>query len=212
MKVDLLFNIVGRDIPLKHEYPLYSALSDLLGSDIHENPDIGVFPIRGIPGSDFLMLTEKSKLRIRLPEEQIAAIASRLCCKRLMIGPHRLHVGAMTVRPLTPAPVLKSSMVTIRPMSAKKTYVKPTPEYLLQSITHACEKMGIKASLEIGNRDGKPLGRSIHIKGCSILGFPVIASNLSDDDSLRLQEQGLGGRRKLGCGLFLPGKIHATVC
>jgi CRISPR-associated protein Cas6 len=36
------------------------------------------------------------------------------------------------------------------------------------------------------------------------VGFALTVQGLSPDSSLRLQTLGLGGRRHMGCGLFLP--------
>jgi CRISPR-associated protein Cas6 len=207
MKIDLSFNIVGREIPTKHEYELYSALSGMLGPEFHDSQDLGIFSIRGVAGSGGVMLlTERSKLKLRVPAEQIASIASKLCCKQLCLKGNILRIGALMVRPLLPSPTLRASMVTIRPMSPRRTHIVPTPDYLLQSLRHACEKLNVKCGIHLVERDGQVVRRTIRVKDCPIIGFPVIVDGLSDEDSITLQEHGLGGRRKLGCGLFLPGK------
>ena len=36
------------------------------------------------------------------------------------------------------------------------------------------------------------------------MGYAVHIGGLNAAESLRLQEQGLGGRRKMGCGVFVP--------
>jgi CRISPR-associated endonuclease/helicase Cas3 len=46
--------------------------------------------------------------------------------------------------------------------------------------------------------------RVIHIKQQTIVGYAVHVSNLTEEHSLRLQEFGIGGRRRLGCGIFNP--------
>ena len=37
-----------------------------------------------------------------------------------------------------------------------------------------------------------------------LVGFSLAAHGLSDDDSLKLQSTGIGGRRSMGCGIFNP--------
>ena len=44
----------------------------------------------------------------------------------------------------------------------------------------------------------------MRVKGQVIVGFAVQVKGLSAADSLKLQADGLGGRRRLGCGFFLP--------
>jgi CRISPR-associated protein Cas6 len=42
----------------------------------------------------------------------------------------------------------------------------------------------------------------ITIDGRRVVGFSVRVSGLSNEASLLIQEQGIGGRRKMGCGVF----------
>ena len=62
----------------------------------------------------------------------------------------------------------------------------------------------ISASLEIPKEERSRHRRIITIKGKKIVGFSLIAHGLSDEDSLKLQSEGLGGRRSMGCGIFNP--------
>ena len=59
-----------------------------------------------------------------------------------------------------------------------------------------------------GPHAGEPLRRVLHIKGERHVGFGMLIEGLTADESLRLQQNGLGGRRKMGCGLFLPVRGH----
>jgi hypothetical protein len=45
--------------------------------------------------------------------------------------------------------------------------------------------------------------RTIAIHGAQVLGFEVLARNLTPELSLALQDKGVGGRRAFGCGLFV---------
>ncbi|MBV8611394.1 MAG: type I-MYXAN CRISPR-associated protein Cas6/Cmx6, partial [Singulisphaera sp.] len=70
--IDLAFQIVGTMIPLDHGYCLFSALSRV-EPKLHGDRRVGVHPIRGLrvaPG--LLSLTEHSRLKLRLPSEEIA--------------------------------------------------------------------------------------------------------------------------------------------
>jgi len=48
------------------------------------------------------------------------------------------------------------------------------------------------------------LRRTIKIRDKEIVGFAVSIEGLSDEESLSLQENGIGGRRRFGCGIFVP--------
>ncbi len=55
------------------------------------------------------------------------------------------------------------------------------------------------------------LGRKpLCIKGQSIVSFSVQVDDLSEEDSLKLQAGGIGGKRKMGCGVFCPTRKQRT--
>jgi hypothetical protein len=59
-KVDLKFQLLGRQIPVDHGYYLYSAMSKLIPS-IHSNNEIGIHPISGVlAGNRLLNITPVS--------------------------------------------------------------------------------------------------------------------------------------------------------
>ena len=37
-----------------------------------------------------------------------------------------------------------------------------------------------------------------------MIGYALRVFGLTAEESIRLQEEGLGGRRRMGCGVFLP--------
>lgn len=57
-----------------------------------------------------------------------------------------------------------------------------------------------------GPRKDQPRRRTIRVKEQTHVGYATIVQGLTADESIRLQEEGLGGRQLMGCGLFLPEK------
>ena len=55
-----------------------------------------------------------------------------------------------------------------------------------------------------GPHEGQPRRQVIRVKNQTHVGYAVIVQHLNADESVRLQGHGLGGRRTMGCGLFLP--------
>ena len=51
-----------------------------------------------------------------------------------------------------------------------------------------------------------PETRVIVIKGARLIAYGLKVTGLSDADSNRLVIEGMGGRRHMGCGLFVPVK------
>jgi len=52
---------------------------------------------------------------------------------------------------------------------------------------------------------------SRQLQGQTLTTFSLMLHALSLEDSLRLQEHGLGPHRLLGCGIFVPHKSAAAV-
>ncbi len=202
--IDLAFQIVGATIPLDHGYSLFAGLSRIVPG-LHGDRGVGVHPIRGRPTSPGVLgLTEWSRLRIRLSAEGIApyiAIAGR----ELDLDGHRIRVGIPQVESLVPAANLSARLVTFKhAMEA---------EVLLVDVRRELDRMEIAATPRLvpGKRPGhagQPIRRVLTIKGRRLVAFPVCVVGLSPEESIRLQEEGLGGRRRMGCGVFCPFEMR----
>jgi len=187
--VDLAFKLIGSKVPVDHGYALYSAISRI-APEIHGAKNMGVHPIRGAySGKGELMLRDSSRLVLRLESERIGEFL-KLGGKSLGIDSHTLRIGIPEVRPLRPRASLYSRLVTI------KGFMEPAS--LLESVNRQLEKLGVSAEIQLGER------RTLRVKDKQVVGFEVAAAGLDAEDSLRLQESGLGGRRHMGCGVFVP--------
>ena len=187
--VDLAFRLTGSKVPVDHGYALYSAISRLI-PEIHEAKNIGVHPIRGTySGNGELMLRDSSRLVVRMESEQIGQFL-KLAGKKLEIDSYSFRVGVPEVRVLLPRAALYSRLVTI------KGFMEPAE--FLEAAKRQLEKIEVQAELQIGER------RTFRIKDKQVVGFELAATGLDAEDSIRLQENGLGGRRHMGCGVFVP--------
>jgi CRISPR-associated protein Cas6 len=189
--VDVIFPVNGNAVPVDHGYALFSALSGALPW-LHERPDIGVFNVRGrlTPGGTLQL--SHAHLRLRAPTELLGELLA-LAGRQLRVGDSRLLLGAPTARPLTSPPVLMSRLVTIKKFIEQPGFTQAVQRHLLD--------IGCEGRVEVGRR------RVVFIAGRKIVGFQVRISQLSPAHSIRLQERGLGGRRHMGCGLFLPTRV-----
>lgn len=203
--IDLAFVIVGRTIPLDHGYPLFSALCRVAPS-LHGAQGIGVHPIRGRraePG--VLHLTEQSRLRLRLPSEELAPSLA-LAGSELKIGGHLLRVGIPRVESLIPATSLASRLVTFRNALDPTRFEDRVREELSRMQIDA-EPVLVPAT--IPPRTGQPIRRVLKIVDKRVVGYALRINGLTALDSIRLQEEGLGGRRRFGCGVFVPMEVIA---
>lgn len=209
--VDLVFPVMGAEIPRNHGYALYGAISRLVPA-AHENRGLGIFPIRGTPdGKGGLLLNRYSHLRARVAAGELPMLL-KLAGQSLELDGRRVRVGAPRVEGLVPAATLASPLVLIklaRPPEARATSPQVTPERFLEAAGKQLAQMGlVQAEAEIpliqnGPHAGQPRRRVLRVKDQTHAGYALIVRGLTAEESIRLQERGLGGRRLMGCGLFL---------
>ncbi len=204
--IDLSFLLVGSTISLDHGYALFSAICRIV-PDLHGDRRVGVHPIHGrqsAPG--VLSLTERSRLKLRLPSEEIAPYIA-LAGKELDLEGHCLRVGIPRVESLMPAANLAARLVTFRHAL--------TWEALEENVRRELARLNIMATPQPvpstrSQWAGQPLRRVLRIKEKKVVGFALRISGLTAEESVLLQEQGLGGRRRIGCGVFVPfEEVHS---
>ena len=187
--VDLAFCLNGSTIPVDHGYALYAVLCRII-PEIHEARNLAVHPIRGIySGDGRLQMSDWSRLVLRLPNEGIRSTL-KLAGKRLELDGHPLSVGVPEVRTLRPVARLRARLVTI------KGYLQE--DEFLAAARRQLEQLGVRGLAHLGAR------RTFRLKDKQVVGFEMGVTQLTAEESLTLQEQGLGGRRKMGCGVFVP--------
>ncbi len=208
--VDLAFTLLGKEVPADHGFALYSAVSRHVPW-VHEptQDSLGIHPINGmVVGNRLLHLTPGSRLTFRLDAQHIRHLLP-LAGRELDLDGHRLRVGVPTTYPLRPRAVLRSRLVTI------KHRLEPDP--FLDMAKQQLTDLGIRATPGLVKRRGaRPLEgndagpkspfirRTIRIHDREVVGYAVVVQGLTADESLKLQEHGLGGRRRFGCGIFVP--------
>jgi CRISPR-associated protein Cas6 len=207
--VDVRFRLRGTEIPVDHGYQLFSAISRVV-SQLHRDETVGVHPIAGEFSGDRLQrVNNRSLLIVRIDAARIAEVLP-LAGKELRLGEHSLRVGVPYIAALKPTARLYSRLVTI------KGFTEPEP--FLDAARRQLEEMGVRgtpalvgqhdvAEVNRGKRSGTRspyLRRTIRIRDKEIVGFAVRVEGLTAEESVLLQERGLGGRRRFGCGLFIP--------
>lgn len=198
--VDLAFELVGKAVPLDHGYALFGALSRIVPA-LHGDRRIAVHPLRGMNLEPRrLTLVPQSKLRLRLPSEEIGGFLA-IAGATLELDGDRIQVGVPRVEALVPTAALRSRLVTF------KRSVEPVA--FEETVRRHLEKLGIRAQAALvaetrTPRAGQPARRVLRVKDRRIVGFPIIVTGLTAQESILLQEQGLGGRGRMGCGIFVP--------
>jgi CRISPR-associated protein Cas6 len=190
--LDLCFPIIQGDVlEVDHGHALFLALSAAC-ADLKRVPGLGVHAVRGILGErkGDLLLLDGSEVRLRIPAGS-APLLQRLAGTSLNVGGRGIRLGEPRLQLLTPASDLWARTVTIHFQNPVRSAAQAQLERrFAQEFPWGCFRI-LRA-------------RNIRIEGRQLLGFETAVRNLSPQASLLLQGQGFGGRRALGCGLFVP--------
>ena len=194
--IELAFSVMGKNLPIDHGYQLYSALKYRL-AQLKDWNDISIKTISGKLDRhkrNEINLTERSKLLIRLPAEKVPFIYP-FSGKSLTIGKHKIRLGIPEMNFLQPKSKMRSHIVVIR------GYEQPDP--FLTAAQNQLNELKIQGKIQLlTTKDGTPKRKTIKVKQ-TLVGFGIEITNLSESDSLILQEKGLGGKPKMGCGVFV---------
>lgn len=201
MNVEVAFPVEGVTLSADHHYLLYSALSRAVPA-FHSDPDPVRFgPIGGpIAGRGAIRLERSSRLKFRLAAERIALLLP-LAGTSLRVGADSIRLGVPSVRPLLPVTQLVARIVTFKNSEE--------PERFLEVAKGKLAEMNVLGQpaiplIEEGQRAGEPRRRILWIKDKKVVGFTLLVEGLSAEESILLQECGLGGRTRMGCGFFVP--------
>jgi CRISPR-associated protein Cas6 len=198
MHIDLAYRLTAaQPIPADHGYALYAAVSRLLPA-VHAENGIAIHPVGGRQiGDRRLALMPWSTLSLRVAADQIPALLG-LAGKTLELHEATVRVGVPEVRPLVPATALRSRLVVIKVANVDARAL--TGETFTAAARRQLKDLGIvpAAQLTAGKR------RSLGVHRKEIVGYEVVVEGLTAEESITLQEQGLGGKRHMGCGVFLP--------
>jgi CRISPR-associated protein Cas6 len=187
--VDLAFPLRGKALPVDHGYALYSACCKVV-PEIHGDRDMGIFPVQGAySGGENLLLNRTSKLTLRIQADRVGQFLP-LAGKSLEVGGCPLALGAPNLQNLRPTASLLARTVTIKGFEEEGPFLEALERQLLP--------VAPEARATIIKR------RTVRIAGKQVVGFKVQVEGLAAEESIALQEKGLGGRRRFGCGLLVP--------
>jgi CRISPR-associated protein Cas6 len=196
--IDLSFSVLGlgKVIPADHNYALYAAIKNLQ-HELIQDPDVSIHTIAGIPDKQGkIYLSNRSRMQIRLPGDKVP-LAYKLAGKQLKLGHHAIRLGIPQVYLLQGVPKLRSRIVTIKGHQE--------PESFLEAARRQLDRLGIQGTAVIPTGiDGERDRKTIKIKRFTLVGFGLEVQDLNEADSILLQQRGIGGKRKMGCGNFVP--------
>jgi CRISPR-associated protein Cas6 len=193
--VEAAFPVFGGQLPIRHGSALFTALCELpdLRPWLPTAEGIAIAPVSGdIEGDQRLTLNETSRLLVRLPSAELPRILG-LVGRSLMVDGQGLDLGEPKVELPRPAASLQADIVIFDgATSARAAFA--------DRVKRGLSALEIASQWELGDTG------TLHLRGGAQTGFALHVTGLTAEDSLHLQEAGLGDYRKLGCGVFLPAR------
>lgn len=193
--VDAVFPISGPTLPRDHAQALQQILCShwpWLGSDALS----GVHPIKVVHGSDDqALLSQRARLLLRVRAQRMDQLTA-LAGIDLSVAGHRLRLGQPHLRELRPHATLYA--------------YKVAAENLDEVAFMAAVERELR-ELEIGGERVCGKRQRMLVSGRALDTFSLMLHALPVQQSLRLQQHGLGPHRLLGCGIFVPHKSAAAV-
>jgi CRISPR-associated protein Cas6 len=199
---DLLFRIDCRTLPLDHAEALSTQIRRHLPW-LDDEPLAAIHLIHVAesangwmrpedPDSELLHVSRRTRMTLRLPSHRFDD-ARALVGRQLDIAGHPLTVGDFHLRPL-------SKLTTIFARHVDTGGTEDEAEFMRQVARELADR-GIRVKKMMPGK----LHRHRSAEG-DILTRKLMLSDLQIPESLQLQEQGLGRRRLMGMGIFLPHK------
>ena len=199
--IDVVFGITCRVLPVDHANALSKALRKELAW-LDDEPHAAIHTIHVAasgngwyrPDSPDQMLhpSRRTKLSLRIPRHRIDDVKS-LTGKTLDIDGNALTIKEMTQKNLSDITTVFSRYIVVE--SAKDEM-----EFLNQ-IVASLQNMGIKPKKMLCGKEDK-----LRIDDGEVTTRSLMIADLSFEESVLLQQQGLGTHRLMGCGIFLPHK------
>lgn len=199
--VDIVYQINCRALPVDHAWALSQAVHTVLPW-LADEPAAGVHPIhvadsgngwmRPENAGDLLCLSRRTKLVLRVPRQRIDA-AQALVGRQLDVAGHALRVDKASLRPLSAITTIFSRYVVSADGLDENAFLQAAMREMTSFGVHP-KKMLCGIEKVIVTPD-----QPVHTRSLMI-------TELSQQESVTLQQRGLGPLRHLGCGLFIPHK------
>jgi len=197
---DLVFKLSGSSLAIDHAYALSEALQSHLGANTCDK--IGVHGVR-MAGSGngwnrpeqidaMLPLSRRARLVIRVHRDDCDEVI-RITNKTLQIGAQQLAIGESAIRKLSTISTLYARAVSCDRSESEADFLARVAELL--------NAMNIKVTKMICGKSGE-----IRTAGETIFTRALLVADLDPEESVTLQQLGLGKDQMLGCGLFVPHK------
>ncbi len=199
--IDLSFKVKCKQLPLDHAYELSQVIQKVLPWFADE-PKAGIHLIHGAESGNgwirpedpdaILSLSRRTRFMLRVPKHRINEAAG-IAGQALTVAGNELTLDAPNQKPLSALTTIFARYVAANNVDDEEVFLNQAAELLKQQ--------GIKVKKMMCGRAHvlRMPGDDLHTRSLMIDGLEV-------EESVYLQQHGLGEGRLFGCGLFMPHK------
>ncbi len=203
--VDLVYRIKCRYLPLDHAHSFSTAVLEHLPW-MEEEEQAGVHLIHGAESgngwmrpadaaNELLHLSHRARMTLRVPKHRIDEAGS-LTGKTLDVSGHELEVGSASVKLFSTLPTQFARYIVVpegvRHEDEEAFMARMVAE--LAALDIKVRKMLCGLTHRIHHPDGDLYTRSLML------------ADLEVEEAVKLQQEGVGAHKNMGCGLFIPHK------
>jgi len=195
---DIVFKLSGKCLEIDHAYDLSQALRQIIPEQSYGQ--LGIHQIRvaesgngwnrPLDSAAVMQLSRRTKLVIRADLDSRDDVRN-ISGKTLQLGGQQVKVGESSIRKLSMLGTLFSHAVSCDEHMCE--------EQFLSEVAVQLEGMDISVSKMICGQAG-----SIRTEAEDVFTRSLMIANLKPEESVRVQKQGIGESRNLGCGIFIP--------
>ncbi len=196
--IDLQFDLVGATIPADSAMLLSHALLGILPW-LDEEKGAGIQLLKGAEtnsGDATVNINRRTKLFLRVPKTRIQD-TEILVGRSFDLDGHLLKVGNFKTRAFTPFSNIYAHFVDTGSLGE---------EQFVRDVMHELDS---HFQLRCGFICGKQ--QTLQAPNGVLRGYSLMLHDLPPHKSLRVQDEGMGHNRLLGCGIFIPHKSIAPV-
>lgn len=199
--VDLSFKVQCKQLPLDHAHALSQTIQQALPW-LTEEPRAGIHLIHGAESGNgwirpqepdaLLSLSKRTRFMLRLPKQRVED-ASKLSGILLDVSGNDLVLASPNQKSLSVLTTIFSRYVVTDELEDEEAFLSQAAEML--------RKEGIQVKKMMSGR-----AHVLRMPGKDLLTRSLMIDGLKIEESIYLQQHGLGEGRLVGCGLFIPHK------
>lgn len=200
--LDLSFTIKCKCLPLEHMQALFEALSKVMPW-LKDDQFAGIHPINGAESgngwvrsndpNELIYLSRRQKMTLRIPKEYLGE-AENLVGQTINVAGHDIELGKTSTKMLSDLPTTFCRAIMIESRMDEDDFLRWAFDELKKLDIIVNKMMAGKESVVLLPDGNERITRSLMV------------AELEKEESVRLQQHGMGEGRKLGCGIFMPQK------